>query len=615
MAIMCPIKDEDSFAPNSNEKMMYELLQKLDDNYYIFHSLRMLNVDAGLVEREVDFVVFNQAHGILFIEAKNTRPILKDQTWFYENGRRMNYGSPYVQASTAMYNFLDILKNKYGEKGKEIKRNCKMIYCVWLPLVSSSELNWEKMPLNASREITITKDDHENLQDRIEEIMSQPVKYIMETKLEDEQKEFLLDNVLCPKFKVMSIPELKLENNRKEFHYLLKEQVRLLNYLDEQRFAAINGRAGTGKTMMALEKAKRHANEGEKVLFLVFNRKLAYWLRKKYGNDYPEITFTTAGSLIYEVCGEKYANECINNHKYKEGYSNVAEILNVELQLGKFKYRHIIIDEGQDFYQPGIVDIPNLFQEWIELYDENDPIHSQIKSFYVFYDKNQLVQGSGGKYSVKAIDNADCKLTLYINCRNTLEIAQTAEMMLKKGGVTGNKPKVKIKRKSIENSSKMFIIKDASEAEKALIQALQYCTKKGINDIQVLTCTSFEESFLKDIWKESLYGDDNDRIYYYSEKYILITKASLFKGLDAEAIILTDLKPSLFDRPHGINNWNTALLPYVGASRARLQLIIIAEMTEAECKEVLKASNIDTEDDYEQKVVEEIFNAEYIKLG
>ena len=95
----------------------------------------------------------------------------------------------------------------------------------------------------------------------------------------------------------------------------------------------------------------------------------------------------------------------------------------------------------------------------------------------------------------------------------------------------------------------------------------------------------------------------------------MITKASLFKGLDAEAIILTDLKPSLFDRPHGINNWNTALLPYVGASRARLQLIIIAEMTEAECKEVLKASNIDTEDDYEQKVVEEIFNAEYIKLG
>ena len=175
MAIMCPIKDEDSFAPNSNEKMMYELLQKLDDNYYIFHSLRMLNVDAGLVEREVDFVVFNQAHGILFIEAKNTRPILKDQTWFYENGRRMNYGSPYVQASTAMYNFLDILKNKYGEKGKEIKRNCKMIYCVWLPLVSSSELNWKKMPLNASREITITKDDHENLQDRIEEIMSQPL--------------------------------------------------------------------------------------------------------------------------------------------------------------------------------------------------------------------------------------------------------------------------------------------------------------------------------------------------------------------------------------------------------------------------------------------------------
>ena len=52
---------------------------------------------------------------------------------------------------------------------------------------------------------------------------------------------------------------------------MLKEQVALLNYLEEQNCAIINGMAGTGKTVMALEKARRHSDNNEKVLFLCYN--------------------------------------------------------------------------------------------------------------------------------------------------------------------------------------------------------------------------------------------------------------------------------------------------------------------------------------------------------
>ena len=47
---------------------------------------------------------------------------------------------------------------------------------------------------------------------------------------------------------------------------MLDEQSGILNFLTEQRSAVVNGAAGTGKTMIAVEKAVRHAADGEKVL-------------------------------------------------------------------------------------------------------------------------------------------------------------------------------------------------------------------------------------------------------------------------------------------------------------------------------------------------------------
>ena len=83
---------------------------------------------------------------------------------------------------------------------------------------------------------------------------------------------------------------------------LLKEQRLLLNYLQEQPMAVINGRAGTGKTILACEKAKLHAAKGEQVLFLMVNTLLMERLRKEY-EEYPEIRFYTVDALSTKLLG------------------------------------------------------------------------------------------------------------------------------------------------------------------------------------------------------------------------------------------------------------------------------------------------------------------------
>lgn len=60
--------------------------------------------------------------------------------------------------------------------------------------------------------------------------------------------------------------------------------------------------------------------------------------------------------------------------------------------------------------------------------------------------------------------------------------------------------------------------------------------------------------------------------------------------------------------------WDTAFSPYVGTSRARLRLIVIANMTEEECKEALEKTGKIAEPQYEPKVAEQIFNAKYNQL-
>ena len=60
---------------------------------------------------------------------------------------------------------------------------------------------------------------------------------------------------------------------------LTEEQYVILDYLKRHRRAAISGSAGSGKTLVALEKAIRLYRDGFSVLFLCHNPYLANSLR------------------------------------------------------------------------------------------------------------------------------------------------------------------------------------------------------------------------------------------------------------------------------------------------------------------------------------------------
>ena len=542
MAIMIPQKPRE-FTAASQEDIMFSALEKLPDTYYIFHSFKMINASEGeLRESESDFIIFNSRKGIICLEAKAGSGIsFQNGEWLYSNGTIMSHDGPFRQAANGMYRLRDRIKSS---RMKGVLDHCKMLYGVWFPGIGNTRLQQLVFPADADKNLVLTTealDDPEPFLDRIFSLTTYYNRHdIVETDVTETEEKMLVRNFFCPEFGVFPTASFDSELKNIVFHRLLKEQSNILNFLEEQKVAVINGAAGTGKTMIAVEKARRHANDGEKVLFLCYNARLKEYLETSYPNDY--VDYQTVAGLACKLCKTSTPD-------YAKLQNRLSEMFFSE----SFPYTHVIVDEGQDF---GMDDI-----EEGEILETLKSIVEDKGTFYVFYDKLQLIQA---RQMPSFIEDADCRLTLYRNCRNTENIATTSL-----------RPIVERKPKLFDNAVKGVpaTIHFCDNEERALIELdsiLEKYQSEGFSDVAILTVKTESESILSGKVRDGK----------YRKKYTFST-CRKYKGLEADVIILIDVDRTTFDDSH-------VLLFYVGTSRARTRLEIMADLSEDDCQVILQ---------------------------
>lgn len=548
MAIMIPTIPQD-FSPESREGEMFISLQRLPDDYYVFHSFRIIKMeDNTWKENEIDFVVFNKNKGIICLEAKAGNIFCERGIWYYGSGKEMR--NPFSQANSNRWKLTQYMEDFY--QTKEIKKHCKILCGVWFPGLNKNKLSKLSLPADAVKEAVLTSEDLENPLEAIERIfaINVPVTVygetsLVETSLTRVEVESLLQNVLCPTFSILPSKTLELDYKREKFNSLIAEQCNLLNYLEEQRSAVINGAAGTGKTMIAVEKARRHAIKGEKVLFLCFNVRLKEYLEKAYA--YENIDYYTIDKFACSICRSPEPN-----------YDDLEYELIKYAVDGGFPYLHVIIDEGQDFGQARMKS-DEIFSALEDLV-----LATEKGTFYIFYDKMQLVQS----FNVpKFIEDADCRITLYKNCRNTKRIAETSFKPI------GKQPK--LFDYAIAGGLPEMAFEDESTCADKVDSIIKQSLVNGIKDIQILSCAPSGESLL-----ENRCFEDS---YLYDDQKIPFTTCRKFKGLEADKVILVDV-----DKNAIIGNNK---LFYVGTSRARFELSIVANLPETDCVEILQSIN------------------------
>ena len=293
--------------------------------------------------------------------------------------------------------------------------------------------------------------------------------------------------------------------------------------------------------MLAIEKAKRLSHT-EPVLFLCFNRFLLDFLRETYSGSMPNVTFQ---NLMGLVSSKTWRIEIDGNKDRTD--KEISDFLS-EFDRYEWPYRHIIIDEGQDF-----------MEEHLELLYM---IAEQTEGcFYLFYDRNQMIQQ---RQSMDWVHNVECRLVLTRNCRNTRSIAVTSYKPL---GIDQIKMRL-----DLEGQKPEFHILDSTEAASDCISNLiRKYTDQGVQkrDIVILTVKTERTSLLQ--------GKTSVGPYKLSDRPgrpgILFTTCRKFKGLESKIIIITDVDQTTFR-----NEENRRIL-YAGASRAQHVLEIVSSMT------------------------------------
>lgn len=547
MATMIPDIPKE-FNAKSHEGIMFDELNQLPEEYYVFHSFEIVTIKNNqILESETDFVIFHPKKGLICLEAKAGQVKYENGYWQYGGGKAMKHNGPYIQAKRNKWNLRDYMV----EHGLEYEcNNCKKLHAVWFPDVPEANFKGASLPGEGDIRITLTSDSFGHIQECIDNIFAFEGQDRCTTNLSEKSVQKILERVLAPSFNLISLQQIEQERNKNVFKRMLREQVALLNYLEEQNNAIINGLAGTGKTVMAVEKARRHSEKDEKVLFLCYNAFLNEHLRETY--PYPHVSYYTVAGLSQKLCE-------------KVDYKALQEKLMQMFLEGTFPYQHVIIDEGQDFGKEEIDEV-----EIIELLREN-AIENEERNgtFYLFYDKNQMVQS---KKAPKYIEDADCKLTLYRNCRNTENIALTSLRLL------GSDKAPKLYPDAVMGDLPEIGFCATKEDVVTLLNAeIDKYIDAGYNSITILTCKTEESSIIADCCKNSKYN--------YKRGYVKFTTCRKFKGLESDVIIVVDIDKDMF-KDEGEQ------LMYVGTSRARFKLSCIVNMAEDECLALMQEREI-----------------------
>lgn len=537
-----------SFHSSEGECLVYEALSKLNNEYVVFHSYRWLGeINQRRSEGEADFVVLHPQKGILSIEVKAGSIAFNNGNWIQINRhtKESKIIDPVGQAAESQYRIQNYLRRHFNGQIPVVGR------AVWFPSVSIHDKI--TLPLEVNRDSIFDVGSLENPAKNLDKAFS-----YWKLNLGVRGTELCIHDfknvikLLMPSFKIVESVASTAFESKRSYIQMTRQQASILNFLQEQPTAVIHGPAGTGKTMLAIEKANMLASKGEKVLYLCFNEFLVSYLKEHYKDT--GIIFHNIRSLAEELMPHV---EC----SISEIIPRFTEYFQNEYDDCLWSYNNVVIDEGQD--------IPESILEHISILTDMLNGH-----YYVFYDKNQYIMMHKSTHWLDTF--GDCRLVLYKNCRNTAEIARTI-------GTT------------VENIKKDVYINDLSgiipkgsfyKTPKELIAVVSdFVTrmlqdKLKVEDVVILTIDSVKNSMLQN----NMHIGSIPISTTPKKGHILFTSVRKFKGLEAKAILLIDIYvDKLDDELH-------KRLIYVGCSRAStyLQMAFYDNVEISEYENIIK---------------------------
>lgn len=527
------------------ERTLYEAFNQLGEAWTVIQGVRWIGKDKATVG-EIDFLVMHRQHGVLVMEVKGGVVSVADGVWTSrsQTGREVTIQDPCAQAERNRRE----LKRWLGGHPQTRHLKFALFPAVALP---DSVVKGDVRP-DCPADLFLDMRHLEAVEQRLLTIFA-----YWQAHADADNAVMSAGGIeaLVSVFRTTRGFQPQIIDIFKREHKQIEEatagQFRILRQLRFHRRATIVGGAGTGKTLLAMEKAQQLLNEGWRVLLVCYNIPLRDWLVSQMSHE--RLVVSNFHGLVRLTRG--WAKLPTNSYSFEQFLEIAPDLLleagEVLQQSGReHLFDAILVDEGQDFADTWWIGINELLQ------DPKDGV------LYVFFDDNQRIY--------QQITNIPMQTTPFVltdNCRNTQHIHQ--RMSAYAVYTTTPTDCLGPQGRPID----IHPLQKPSDAGKVLSRVLaQLIQHEGVEtkDIIILTPASKERSQ----WKEQMRLGNYTLTWYLNDVHphsVRVSTIHSYKGLESAVVILTELDKIRQDELQNP-------LVYIGISRARHHVVVIGKL-------------------------------------
>ncbi|RTY35398.1 DUF2075 domain-containing protein [Chlorobium phaeovibrioides] len=529
---------------NSNaEKKLFEQLRSsgLDSDHVVFHSLN-LSKHRYKHWAEADFVIVSP-RGVLVIEVKGGRVSYSNGIWTYTDRYGQENKSdegPFIQAKEARYALGQLLPDKVGSMLTE------RISFGWG--VAFPDVNFDVHSVEFPDDIIFDTGGYKagSIGNWIKSVQLFWQKQNGRERPLDSQDIQRIIEALRPEFDRVPPLSRRAGMALDSVIELTDDQYRYLDQLLAQRHNIVEGGAGSGKSFLAVEAAKRLSAEDLNVLFLCRSPVFARFIADKL---------------------QKAGTDVVNWDQLLERIDRKT--------LRPFDI--LIVDEGQDFLDLGCLNVIDSIipggldkGKWLFFMDRNNQ-----GSIYRNYDPDAL----------EYLKSAGIPFPLYDNCRNTKPIA--VHTMLYTGGDIG-RSRIRGEGLPVNDSTVYHSREELISAIEAQLEKWADHDQIKTSEITILSPVDRKSSAIAGIsnrWARKLFNIDENNGEKWPETSLPFSTVKNFKGLENRFIMLIDL-----DRlPDGAEGSATL---YVAMTRANAYLWMAIPADRKKALDRIKADNL-----------------------
>ncbi len=524
---LCVPAEPDFPEERRSERVVWEALREtLPDDAVLFHSLGLID---GAHEYEIDLLVAWPGVGLAVLEVKGgavTRD--RDGWWQASHGERRPLKSPVLQAQDGKKAL-----GRYLARHRTQAARARAAHLVALPFTPVAD-TWDSP--DCPRDLIVDRGDLPRAADVVRTAVerhgagSQPL---------DPADVGPLVDLLTGPLPTQPLGSLA-EEHEQRVAQMTHDQLETLRHFRHHRRLCVVGGAGTGKTWLALEQARRLGRAGERVALVCYSRGLARLFERETArwrrNDQP--AYVGLFHQLPVLWGAAPGTDDSDDFEVR-----------LPRQLGELAaerpaeelFDAVVVDEAQDFGE----------QWWPSLLQcLRDPEHGGL---FVFLDEAQRVFSRRGRVPVDIPP-----YVLDENIRNTKRIAQLFSSL-------SDEP---LRLRGLDGPAVRLVDVPAADVVSRADDAVEALLGEGWEPGQVALLTTQhrhpEQKQAVDMGGHAAYWDA-----FFAEEDVFYGHVLGFKGLERSVVVLA---------VNGFKDLARAKeMLYVGLSRARTLLVVVGQ--------------------------------------